>query len=420
MQAPSTTRVLRSPSSSVSTQPLRLTLPRLPSGLGAVLPAVVVELVDPLGHALLVVLVGEVRAERAAARPRGRRRRCRGSRCRRCRSSSRSARSGRSGTPARRRPGPGTRSRRGERRDRPRARRAAYAPASVHVPAPVASWHAPRCARHRLQHGPPARGRRLPWRRADAGVLLQGGAAARRAPREGRHGHRARASTRSPSSSATPSTLAEDKGCEEIYSFATSAVRDAGNCDDVLAHVEDRTGVADQGAAGRGRGPADLPRRTPLVRLVLGPPRRLRHRRRLARDRRRRRRVARRGLVAAARRRPAHPRALRRRAAGDKAMRKLRKQIRTEIAHDAGTLLRGGAPDHAVATSKTFRSLARICGAAPSSEGLFVRRILPGRRPRRVDPQAARDGPRRHRRAAGRLQRPRPPGASPAPSSPPR
>src|SRR3954454_1835422 len=37
--------------------------------------------------------------------------------------------------------------------------------------------------------------------------------------------------------------LAEDKGCEEIYSFATSAVRDAGNCDEVLAHVEDRTGA---------------------------------------------------------------------------------------------------------------------------------------------------------------------------------
>ena len=50
----------------------------------------------------------------------------------------------------------------------------------------------------------------------------------------------------------------------------------------------------------------------------------------------------------------------------DKALRKLRTRIRTEIAHDAGTLLRGGAPDHAVATSKTFRSLARICGAAPS------------------------------------------------------
>jgi exopolyphosphatase/guanosine-5'-triphosphate,3'-diphosphate pyrophosphatase len=61
----------------------------------------------------------------------------------------------------------------------------------------------------------------------------------------------------------------------------------------------------------------------------------------------------------------------------DKALAKLRKQIRTAIAHDAGTLLRGGAPDHAVATSKTFRSLARICGAAASNEGPLVRRILP-------------------------------------------
>jgi exopolyphosphatase/guanosine-5'-triphosphate,3'-diphosphate pyrophosphatase len=61
----------------------------------------------------------------------------------------------------------------------------------------------------------------------------------------------------------------------------------------------------------------------------------------------------------------------------DKALRRLRTQIRTAIAHDAGTLLRGGAPDHAVATSKTFRSLARICGAASSSEGPLVRRILP-------------------------------------------
>ena len=61
----------------------------------------------------------------------------------------------------------------------------------------------------------------------------------------------------------------------------------------------------------------------------------------------------------------------------DKALRKLRKKIRTDIAHEAGTLLRHGAPDHAVATSKTFRSLARICGAAPSSDGPFVRRVLP-------------------------------------------
>ena len=53
----------------------------------------------------------------------------------------------------------------------------------------------------------------------------------------------------------------------------------------------------------------------------------------------------------------------------DDELRQLRKQIRAEIARDAGNLLRGGAPDRAAATSKTFRSLARICGAAPSGDG---------------------------------------------------
>ena len=37
--------------------------------------------------------------------------------------------------------------------------------------------------------------------------------------------------------------IAEDKGCEEIYSFATSAVRDADNADDVLRRVRKKTGV---------------------------------------------------------------------------------------------------------------------------------------------------------------------------------
>jgi exopolyphosphatase/guanosine-5'-triphosphate,3'-diphosphate pyrophosphatase len=171
-------------------------------------------------------------------------------------------------------------------------------------------------------------------------------------------------------------TLAEAKGCEEIYSFATSAVRDAGNCDEVLAHVDDRTGVPikvlpgedearltflavrrwfgwssgrlavfDIGggsleiAGGADESP-DVAWSLPLgagrltrEHFADGPP-------------------------------------------DEQALRTLRKEIRTQVAHDAGTLLRGGAPDHAVATSKTFRSLARICGAAPSSEGLFVRRIL--------------------------------------------
>ena len=39
-------------------------------------------------------------------------------------------------------------------------------------------------------------------------------------------------------------------------------------------------------------------------------------------------------------------------------------------------LLRNGQPNHAVATSKTFRQLARIAGAAPSGEGTYIRRVL--------------------------------------------
>jgi exopolyphosphatase/pppGpp-phosphohydrolase len=54
----------------------------------------------------------------------------------------------------------------------------------------------------------------------------------------------------------------------------------------------------------------------------------------------------------------------------------LRRQIRAAIARDAGHLLRNGPPDRAAATSKTFRSLARICGAAPSDAGPLVPRSL--------------------------------------------
>ncbi len=38
--------------------------------------------------------------------------------------------------------------------------------------------------------------------------------------------------------------VAEDKGCEEMLGFATSAVRDAANAVEVLDHVRDRTGAA--------------------------------------------------------------------------------------------------------------------------------------------------------------------------------
>ncbi len=57
-------------------------------------------------------------------------------------------------------------------------------------------------------------------------------------------------------------------------------------------------------------------------------------------------------------------------------IRRLRKHVRAEIAATAGTLMRDGRPNHAVATSKTFRQLARIGGAAPSSDGPYVRRLL--------------------------------------------
>jgi exopolyphosphatase/guanosine-5'-triphosphate,3'-diphosphate pyrophosphatase len=57
-------------------------------------------------------------------------------------------------------------------------------------------------------------------------------------------------------------------------------------------------------------------------------------------------------------------------------VRQLRKHVRAEIAATAGAVMRDGRPDDAVATSKTFRQLARVAGAAPSSEGPYVRRFL--------------------------------------------
>jgi len=57
-------------------------------------------------------------------------------------------------------------------------------------------------------------------------------------------------------------------------------------------------------------------------------------------------------------------------------VRKLRRHVRAEIARTVGDVARYGDTDHPVATSKTFRSLARIAGAAASSDGPYVRREL--------------------------------------------
>ncbi|GGF45381.1 hypothetical protein GCM10011519_19100 [Marmoricola endophyticus] len=169
--------------------------------------------------------------------------------------------------------------------------------------------------------------------------------------------------------------VAEDKGCAETVGFATSAVRDAVNAEEVLAHVAERTGVVvdvlpgedearltflavrrwfgwssgrlavfDIGGgslevAGGGDEAPDVAWSMPLGAA------------RLTRDH----------LAGGT---------------DEASVRALRKLVRSAVAEDAGKLLRAGTPDRAVATSKTFRSLARICGAAPSSDGEFVPRTL--------------------------------------------
>jgi exopolyphosphatase/guanosine-5'-triphosphate,3'-diphosphate pyrophosphatase len=170
--------------------------------------------------------------------------------------------------------------------------------------------------------------------------------------------------------------IAEDKGVQELIAFATSAVRDAANGDELLAWIEAETKVsigvlpgAEESrltflaarrwfgwSSGRlllldiGGGSLEIAsgqNEDPLVAvsLPLGA-------NRLTRD----------WLT------------------GDPPkqdeIRRLRKHIRAEIAATASAVRSGGIPDHAVATSKTFRQLARIAGAAPSSEGPYVKRML--------------------------------------------
>ena len=57
-------------------------------------------------------------------------------------------------------------------------------------------------------------------------------------------------------------------------------------------------------------------------------------------------------------------------------VRALRRLVRTEVARVVRDVTRVGQPDRVVGTSKTLRSLARVCGAPPSAEGEHVRRSL--------------------------------------------
>jgi exopolyphosphatase/guanosine-5'-triphosphate,3'-diphosphate pyrophosphatase len=170
--------------------------------------------------------------------------------------------------------------------------------------------------------------------------------------------------------------VAEDKGCEEMIGFATSAVRDATNSDDVLARVRDEAKVEIEVLPGE-----DEARLTFLAvrrwfgwssgRLMVfdigGGSLEIASGSDEAPD------VAQSLPLGAGR---LTREWLRDDPPSPAAVRKLRKMIRAEVARDAGALLRPGVPDHAVATSKTFRSLARVCGAAPYGEGPQVKRAL--------------------------------------------
>ncbi|EPD56493.1 MULTISPECIES: Ppx/GppA phosphatase family protein [Streptomyces] len=169
---------------------------------------------------------------------------------------------------------------------------------------------------------------------------------------------------------------AEDKGVEDLICFATSAVREASNADDVLTRVREDTGAGLQVLTGEeearltflaarrwfgwsagkllvldiGGGSLEIAygideEPDAAVSLPLGAGR----------------------LTAAWL--PGDP-------PDPDAIRALRRHARAEIARTVGEFARFGTPDHVVATSKTFRQLARIAGAARSTEGLYVQREL--------------------------------------------
>jgi exopolyphosphatase/guanosine-5'-triphosphate,3'-diphosphate pyrophosphatase len=169
---------------------------------------------------------------------------------------------------------------------------------------------------------------------------------------------------------------AEDKGVEEMLPFATSAVREAANADEVLARVNQETGVALQVLAGEEEARLTFlaARRWfgwsagRLLVLDIGG-----------------------GSLEIAYGMDEDPDAAASLPLGagrltvgwlpgdppeQTDVRALRRHVRAQIARVVGEFSRFGRPDHVVATSKTFRQLARIAGAARSGDGLYVQREL--------------------------------------------
>ncbi|MGR8009092.1 Ppx/GppA phosphatase family protein [Streptomyces hypolithicus] len=169
---------------------------------------------------------------------------------------------------------------------------------------------------------------------------------------------------------------AEDKGCEDVLPFATSAVREASNADEVLARVHSETGVALQVLTG-----AEEARLTFLAArrwfgwsagklLVLdigGGSLEIAY-----------------GMDEEPDAAVSLPLGAGRLTAGwlpgdppdPQDVKALRRHVRAQIARTVGEFSRFGRPDHVVGTSKTFKQLARIAGAARSTEGLYVQRDL--------------------------------------------
>lgn len=171
-------------------------------------------------------------------------------------------------------------------------------------------------------------------------------------------------------------TEADELGCDELLAFATSAVRDAGNSARVLKRVAKEAGVALNVLSGE-----DEARLTflavrrwfgwsagNLISLDIGG-----GSLELAAGQHEDAEVAFSVPLGAAR--------LTRDwftddPAGKAEIAALHEYVTDTLRSPSRRLLATGLPDRVVATSKTFRTLARLAGAAPSSEGPRVRRRL--------------------------------------------
>jgi exopolyphosphatase / guanosine-5'-triphosphate,3'-diphosphate pyrophosphatase len=175
---------------------------------------------------------------------------------------------------------------------------------------------------------------------------------------------------------ADAAEVAEDKGVEELVAFATSALREAPNGDEVLASVRDKTGIDLNVLSG-----ADEARLTFLaVRRWFG----WSSGRLLVFD-------IGGGSFEVATGIDEEPdgafslplgagRLTREWFTSDPPpkdeVRSMRKHVRAEVARHVPEIERMGPASHVVGTSKTFRQIARLAGAAPSSEGPYVPRHL--------------------------------------------